>query len=230
MSTRVPRAAAVPVGLLALAGVPLTAGALRLVEVAGGPAVLPPDARFGGFPLALVLHILGSAVFVLVGVLQLVPRFRRRHLVWHRRAGRVVALAGLLVAASALWLTIGYAPRVGSGEVLRALRLVFGSAMVVCIVLGVAAVRRHDIAGHRAWMVRAYAIGLAAGTQAFTEPLAVALFGEDVVVSDLAKGAGWVVNLAVAEWVLRRQPSRVVAGRGSPQVGVAVRPVAGGAR
>ena len=231
MSPRVPTAAVVPVGLLALAAVPLTAGALRLVEVAGGPAVLPPDARFSGFPAALVLHITGSAVFVLVGMLQLVPRFRRRHLTWHRRAGRVVALAALVAAVSALWLTVGYAPRAGGGEVLRMLRLVFGSAMVVCIVLGVAAVRRRDIAAHRAWMVRGYAIGLAAGTQAFTEPLGVALFGEGVVVvSDFAKGLGWVVNLAVAEWVLRRRPGRLATARASRPVGVAVRPVAGGAR
>ncbi|HET7762127.1 MAG TPA: DUF2306 domain-containing protein, partial [Phycicoccus sp.] len=119
MSTRVPTAAAVPAALVVLSLVPLTAGALRLVEVAGGPAVLPPDARFTGFPAALVVHIVGSAVFALGGMLQLVPRFRRRHLTWHRRAGRVVAVAGLLVALSALWLTVGYEPRAGSGEVLR---------------------------------------------------------------------------------------------------------------
>ncbi len=151
--------------------VPLTAGALRLVEVAGGPAVLPPDARFTGFPVALVVHIAGSAVFALGGVLQLVPRFRRRHLTWHRRAGRVVAFSGLLVAGSALWLTVGYEPRPGSGELLRVLRIVFGSGMVACLALGVAAIRRRDVAAHRAWMVRGYAIGLAAGTQVLTEPL-----------------------------------------------------------
>ena len=41
--------------------------------------------------------------------------------------------------------------------------------MAACLVLGVAAIRRRDIAAHRAWMIRAYAIGLAAGTQVFTE-------------------------------------------------------------
>lgn len=236
MSTRVPAAAAVTVALVALSVVPLTAGALRLVEVAGGPAVLPPDQRFTGFPLALVLHIAGSGVFALVGVLQLVPRFRRRHLTWHRRAGRVVAVAGLAVAGSALWLTVAYAPRAGNGEVLQAFRVVFGSAMAACLVLGFAAVRRRDIAAHRAWMVRAYALGLAAGTQVFTEPLGAALFGDGVVVSDLAKGAGWVVNLAVAEWVVRG-PLRGSAGHGVRQVGGvgqpvagAVQPVAGGVR
>ncbi len=57
-------------------------------------------------------------------------------------------------------------------------------------------------------MVRAYAIGLAAGTQAFTEGIGGALWGSGVVRDDLAKGAGWVINLAIAEWVIS-PPRRV---------------------
>ncbi len=53
-------------------------------------------------------------------------------------------------------------------------------------------------------MIRAYAIGLAAGTQVFTEPIGGALLGTGDVRDDLAKGAGWVINLAVAEWAIRR--------------------------
>ena len=41
--------------------------------------------------------------------------------------------------------------------------------MAAAIVLGFTAIRRRDIAAHRAWMIRAYALGLGAGTQAFTE-------------------------------------------------------------
>jgi hypothetical protein len=44
---------------------------------------------------------------------------------------------------------------------LTPIRLAFGVAMAGRIVLGVAAIRRRDVAGHRAWMVRGYAIGLA---------------------------------------------------------------------
>jgi hypothetical protein len=83
----------VPAALLALSFIPLAAGTLRLVQLAGGPAVIPADARFTGFPVALVVHIVGAAVFALVGILQFVPRFRRQHLTWHRRAGRVLAVA-----------------------------------------------------------------------------------------------------------------------------------------
>ena len=93
------------------------------------------------------------------------------------------------------------------------LRLVFGSAMAASLVLGFTAIRRRDIAAHRAWMIRAYAIGLAAGTQAFTEGIGDAIFGTGELRGDLAKGAGWVINLAVAEWAIRRprRPPHVAA-------------------
>jgi hypothetical protein len=191
-----------------LSAIPLTAGILRLVQLAGGPAALPADDRFAGFPLALVAHIVGAAVFALVGAFQFVPKLRRRHPTWHRRAGRVLVLAGLMVAGSALWLTLFYDPQRGTGHLLYALRLVFGPAMATCLVLGFTAIRRRDIPAHLAWMIRAYAIGLAAGTQVFTEGIGEAIFGTGELRGDLFKGAGWVINLAVAEWAIRRPTRR----------------------
>jgi hypothetical protein len=54
-------------------------------------------------------------------------------------------------------------------------------------------------------MIRAYAIGLAAGTQAFTIGIGGAVVGTGGVRGDLASAAGWAINLAVAEWVIRRR-------------------------
>jgi uncharacterized membrane protein len=207
----------VPMALVALSAIPLTAGTLRLIQLAGGPPVIPADNRFAGLPLPLVVHIVGATTFALLGSLQFVPRFRRRHRAWHRRAGRVLAVAGVLVAISALWLTLFYEAQPGTGDLLYVLRLVFASAMAACLVLGFAAVRRGDIAIHRVWMVRAYAIGLAAGTQVFTEGIGGAIFGTGVLAADLAKGAGWMINLAVAEWALRRPARRRFALSTSPQ-------------
>ncbi len=153
-------------------------------------------------------HIVGAAVFALVGAFQFVPKIRRRHPNWHRRAGRVLVLAGLMVAGSALWLTLFYDPQPGTGHLLYALRLVFGPAMATCLVLGFTAIRRRDIPAHRAWMIRAYAIGLAAGTQVFSEGIGEAILGTGELRGDLAKGAGWVINLAVAEWAIRRPTRR----------------------
>jgi uncharacterized membrane protein len=194
----------VPVPLLALSVVPLTAGALRLVQLAGGPDAMPADDRFTGIPVALVAHILGAAVYALLGAFQFLPRFRRRHRAWHRRAGRILAVAGLAVAGSALWLTLGYAPQPGTGELLFVLRLAFGTVMITALVLGVRAARARDFATHRAWMIRAYAIALGAGTQVFTEGIADVALGTSPLIGDLAKGAGWAINLLVAELVIRR--------------------------
>jgi uncharacterized membrane protein len=201
----------VPVALVALSAIPLTAGDAAADPARRRPAVIPADHRFASFPVPVVVHILSATTFALAGALQFAPRFRRRHPAWHRRAGRVVGGAGLLVAISALWMTLFYEAQPGTGALLYVLRLVFGSAMAACLVLGVAAVRRGDIATHRAWMVRAYAIGLAAGTQVFTEGFGGAILGTGVLAADLAKGAGWAINLAVAEWVLRRPARRRLA-------------------
>ncbi len=206
----------VAAALVVLSAIPLTAGVLRLVQLAGGPAAMPADDRFTGFPVALVVHIVGSALFALVGALQFVSRFRRRHPTWHRRAGRVLAVAGLAVAGSALWLTLLPPPKPGTGDLLFLFRLVFASAMAACLVAGVAAIRRRDVSAHRAWMVRAYAIGLGAGTQAFTEGITESLVGTGELSGDLAKGAGWLVNLAVAEWAIRRPARRRHRPMGAP--------------
>jgi uncharacterized membrane protein len=198
-----PRGWPVPAALVALSVIPLAAGSLRLVQLAGGPDLIPADHRFAGFPAALVVHIVAVSVFALVGAFQFVPRFRRHHRTWHRRAGRLVTGAGLAVAGSALWLTLVYEAQPGTGHLLYVLRLAFASAMAASLLLGVTAIRRRDIAAHRAWMIRAYAIALAAGTQTFTQGIAGAIFGTGELRMDLAKGAGWVINLAVAEWAIR---------------------------
>jgi hypothetical protein len=81
--------------------------------------------------------------------------------------------------------------------------------MFACIVLGFAAVRRRDIASHRAWMTRGYAIAVGAGTQALILVPLVPFTGTlSGVANSLALLAGWVVNLAVAEWVIRRRLAR----------------------
>ncbi len=192
------------IGLVVLSAVPVAAGTLRLVQLAGGPDLIPGDPRFGAFPVALILHVVSSVVFALSGILQFLPRLRRHHPAWHRRNGRVLVVTGLVVTSSALWLTIFYDPQPGTGALLYFFRLAFATAMAYSLVQGFAAIRRRDIAHHRAWMIRAYAIGLGAGTQVLTEGLSDALVGTSVLAGDLAKGAGWAVNLLVAEWAIRR--------------------------
>ena len=130
-------------------------------------------------------------------------RLRRGHRAWHRRAGRVLIGAGLVVAGSGLWMTLFY-PGAPGGDLLWTVRLVVGSAIASSIVLGFSAIRRRDVAAHRAWMIRAYALAVAAGTQVFTQGIGEGVFGADDLSTGLSVSAGWVANAAVAEWVIRR--------------------------
>jgi hypothetical protein len=78
--------------------------------------------------------------------------------------------------------------------------------MIVSIVLSDAAIRRRNVNQHRAWMMRGYAIGLGAGTQALILIAGERIAGKPSEPSRaLLMGASWVINLAVAEWVIRRR-------------------------
>lgn len=198
----------VPIALVALATIPVIAGSLRLVDLSTGSTVMPPNPHFSASPLPVVIHIVSAMVFALLGAFQFSARLRRRHRAWHRRAGRIVMVAGLGVALAALWLN-QFFPRAGAArELLYPLRVVFGVAMVVTIALGFLAARRRDFAHHRAWMIRTYAIGIVAGTQAFTLGVGGAIFGHGKVTTALLLAAAWAINLTVAEWAIRKRPRR----------------------
>jgi len=194
----------VPFALVALVAIPAVAGSLRLVELAGGPLLLPANPRMTASPLPVFVHVLSAVPYAVLGAFQFSSRLRRRRPRWHRCTGKAVVALGLLVAFSGLWMTLFYARQPGTGELSYLFRLAFGSALAACIVLGFSAIRRGDVTTHRAWMTRAYAIALAAGTQVVTLGIGSAVSGTSVLITDLALGAGWVVNLAVAELVIRR--------------------------
>ena len=72
------------------------------------------------------------------------------------------------------------------------------------------AILRRDSAKYRAWMMRGYAIGQGAGTQALTGLIWVLIFGTPTQHSHKwLMGASWVINLLVAEWIIRRKRSKL---------------------
>ena len=195
--------------LLLLSAIPLASGAFRLRELAGGAEITPANARFFASPLPVVVHIVSASVYALLGAFQFANAFRRRWPGWHRVAGRLLVVCGLLVGLSGLWMTLFYPWPKGDGVLLYGFRLLFGSAMVVSIVLGFTTIQRGDVNGHRAWMMRAYALGLGAGTQVLTLAAGALIAGPPSELGRaLLMGAAWVINLAIAEWAIRRRPAR----------------------
>ena len=200
-----------PVGLIALSLIPVLAGAFRLNELMGSPEITANNARFVASPIPVTVHIVSVTVYSLLGALQFVPSLRRGRPSWHRIAGRILVPAGVLVALSGLWMNFFYPRPAGDGESLVIVRLIVGSAMLASILLAVLALRRRDFASHGAWMTRGYAIALGAGTQVFTILPWVLIFGPIGAADELPRTvlmtAAWVINLAVAEYVIRRRPT-----------------------
>jgi len=191
--------------LILLSLVPAAAGVARLAELAAGAQATEANARFFAAPLPVVLHVLAVIPYSILGAFMFSSAFRRKHPAWHRAAGRVLVVLGLVVAISGVWMALFYPWARGDGESLAMLRIVFGSAMAMAIVLALDAIRRRDFAAHGAWMTRAYAIGMGAGTQMFTHiPYFVLVGKPGEFARTVLMGAGWVINLLVAEWIIRR--------------------------
>lgn len=214
-----------PTGLILLSLIPVLAGAARLTEVtglSGAPVATGQNARFLDSPVPVLTHIVSATVFSLVGAFQFFPAHRgaavrgRRRGAWHRAAGRILIPAGLLAALSGIWMVVFYPHPVGDGQLLSAIRLLFGSAMVASIALGIGAIVRRDFRRHGQWMTRAYAIGVAAGTQALLLiPGSLAFGSTDELSRAVLIGAAWVINLVVAEYLIRRQ-ARPTQSRAKP--------------
>jgi hypothetical protein len=123
--------------------------------------------------------------------------------------GRFLVVLGMISAMTGLWMTLFYPWPAGDGEALYLLRLLFGSAMAMSIFLGVNAIRRRDFVAHGMWMIRGYAIAMGAGTQVLTHIPYFVLVGKPGVLSKaVLMGAGWVINVVIAEWIIRRRAER----------------------
>jgi uncharacterized membrane protein len=194
----------VPTGLILLSAVPVLAGAVRVSSIVGGAEVTAANARFMNSPVPVVAHVIGATVFCVLGAFQFVPSLRRRR--WHRIAGRVLVPCGLIAALSGVWMALFYDVPDQDRGLLTVVRLVVGSAMAAAIVLAFRAIRRGNVVRHSAWMTRGYALGIAAGTQAVIALPLLPLVGETTGLGrTLHLTAGWLINIAVAEWVIRRR-------------------------
>lgn len=200
----------VPAGLIVLSLVPAAAGTARLSQL-GGPATVE-NARFVAAPGWVAVHVVAATVFSIVGAFQFSPGLRRRNRWWHRMAGRVLLPSAFAVAVTGLWMTLNLdVPAVDRGAVFVE-RIVVGAAMLAALALSVEALRQWKYARHGEWMIRAYAIGLGAGTQVLTHLPWFILVDTHPGATPRAvmMGGAWAINIAVAEWIIRRPAARAV--------------------
>ncbi len=179
----------------------LAIAAYAFLFQAGVP--LNPDiqSRFAEIPLYAAFHVLGSAVALLIGGFQFMPRIRTRHIRWHRWLGRTYLLAVLFGGIGGLVL----AGRADGGLTGKAGFALLGVIWLASGWQAYRAIRRGDVAAHRIWMIRNFALTFAAVTLrihlgVFTGALSLPL----AQVYPLVAWLCWVPNLIVAEWFIVR--------------------------
>lgn len=188
--------------------VPAVAGVVRLLGMASGGDVTPESSRFAAMPTPAVLHIVCASLFCVLGAFQFDAALRHRFPLLHRSAGRVAAPCGIVAALTGMWMTAEYAiPAELQGPLLYGVRLVVGLAMTLAVSVSIRAVLKRHIAEHKAWMVRAYALGQGAGTQVLIFlPVTLMAGAPTFVFRDVLMASAWGLNMAFAEWVIRRRP------------------------
>lgn len=174
----------------------------------------PFSRNYVAHPWPAYLHIVPGLVYLLGAPFQLSARFRRGHLTLHRRMGRVLIAVGAFSVVLALFIGISHP---FGGWVEGTATVVFGLWFLTCLGLALAAVRRRNIANHRRWMIRAFAVGIGIATIRVWVGIFLALHhaltsappnGPQASTFGLAFWLGFAVNVAVGEWWLRRGSPR----------------------
>lgn len=168
---------------------------------------IPGDEHFARYIVPLRLHIAGGIGALLAGPWQFSQKLRARALNFHRWLGRFylleVALGSIAGFAMALVSKQGLPTHLG-----------FGILAVLWFLTGLQAyrmIRRGNVEAHRQWMIRNYALSLAAVTLRQYLPLMLVVLHWPfprafITVSWLC----WVPNLLIAEWMVRRRQTRLL--------------------
>lgn len=163
---------------------------------------------FEAIPVSARLHIIPGGLALILGALQFHPGVRRRWINIHRNTGRVYVVLVLIAAVAGLILAWS-APRE------PATRLGFGSLAVVWFYtasMAYLSVRAGNIKLHQQWMIRSYALTLAAVTLrvqlGFYQGVMGLTFDEAYAI---VAWFCWIPNLIVAEWLFIQTPIRRLA-------------------
>ena len=158
------------------------------------------DIGFSRHKLLTLMHILPGMLFMVLGPLQLSRTIRNQHLRFHRWSGRVFLVCCAIIAVSAL--TMSFQMAIGGANETAA-TVLYALLFVFCLTKAFIHILRREIALHREWMIRGFAIGLGVAT---VRPIIGAFFAARRLSPHEFFGTafwlGFTINLIAAEaWI-----------------------------
>lgn len=176
-----------------------TYAAALLFVPAARPAFL--QRRLDELPIVVHLHLGASAIAMAVGPFQFSVRLRERFQNAHRWSGRAYVIGVLLGGIAGLAMSRG-----SQGGTPGDLGFAFlAGAWLLTTVQAYRSIRSGDVAAHRRWMTRSFALTFAAVTLRIYLPISMALQLPFDAAYPVIAWLCWVPNLLTAEWMLRRE-------------------------
>ena len=190
--------------MLLLMAVPLSINALSYLNLDSGYGFLriKRDAISTGWYLpAYYAHVLVGAVILLVGFLQIHPTFGLRWRNTHRMLGKVY-VGGILFLSAPGGLVMSLF--INRGPIVQASFVLQCTLWFIFTWIAYIRIRQRDLHSHRQWILRSFALTLAAITlriYAFLGSWSYDL-AQPTAYATIA-WLSWVPNLLVCEWYLR---------------------------
>ena len=162
-------------------------------------------ANFEAHRLGIYTHVFAATLALVLGPFQFSERLRRRHPRLHRLSGRLYLGAGVgLGGLAALYMsTFAYGGMVA--------KLGFATLAVAWLYTGLRAyraIRSGDVTTHRRWIVRNFALTLAAVTLRILLPVSGLSGIPFALAYPVVAWLCWIPNLLLAEWaVVRKIPA-----------------------
>jgi uncharacterized membrane protein len=161
---------------------------------------------FGQRPIATFAHFMGGAIALISGALQVNARLRARFLSAHRWLGRLYVVAVVLGGTAGLVLALqsfgGWVAHLGFG--------LLAVCWLVCTLNAYRHIRQGNVSAHRSWMIRSYALTLAAVTLRLYLPGSQIAGLSMTVAYPAIAWLCWVPNLLIAEGFVRARHSVTV--------------------
>lgn len=171
--------------------------------IAGIESVLPQMAyHLPERAIFAVLHFGVGGLVLAIGPFQFVPAIRSKWPVVHRWLGRVYVMGCIVsgIAGFILAANTNAGPIAQTGFSLLAVMWLMTTIMAFFRAL------QRKFNDHKRWMIRSYALTLAAVTLRIYLPVTMAGFGMSfAVVYPVISFACWVPNALIAEWIVRKR-------------------------
>jgi len=170
--------------------------------------VFPPNlvASFRARPWGIYPHALFGGIALASGAVQFWRNLPYSHPSLHRTLGKIYVIAATITGIAGLYMSFfaygGGIPRLGFA--------LLAVSVLTATSIAYQMIRQRDIAAHRRWMLRSFALIFAAVTLRIELPILISLFRAFDPAYAIVAWLCWVPNLAVTEIYIRLRTAAVI--------------------